>query len=78
MLECLDSRYILKAKGDALHWKKVYVVNTVSLVEEKAINNICDEPQNQRVERKSLGTFSRLGDGFLCIYWCFIVSYLDF
>ena len=45
MLECLNYRYILKAKGDALHWKKVYEVNIVSLVEEKAVNNICDEPQ---------------------------------
>ena len=52
MLECLYSRYILKANGDALHWKKVYEVNIVSLVERKAVNNIVDEPQNQRVWMK--------------------------
>ena len=44
-MNVLVSRYILKAKGDALHWKKVYEVNIVSLDEEKAVNNICDEPQ---------------------------------
>ena len=46
---------------------EVYIVNIVNI--------ICEEPQNQSVERKSLGTFSRHGDGFLCIYWCFIVYF---
>ena len=50
MLECLYSRYILKANGDALHWKKVYEVNDVSLV--VVVNNICDEPRYQWVWRK--------------------------
>ena len=61
MLECLYSRYILKANGDALHWKKVYVVNNVSLVVKKAVNFICDEPQIQRVKEEELRAFSRHG-----------------
>ena len=67
MLECLDSRYILKAKGDSLHWKKVYEENTVSLVEEKAVNNICDEPQNQRVWRKEHRDIQQAWRWLLCI-----------
>ena len=54
MLECPYSRYILKANGDALHWKKVYVVNIVSLVVKKAVHYNVDVPQNQRVWRKEL------------------------
>ena len=68
MLVCLDSRYILKAKGDALHWKKVYVVNTVSLVVEKAVNIICDKPQNQRVKRNELRDIQQAWRCFCYVY----------
>ena len=37
LLECLD----------ALHWKKVYVVDIKSLVVKKAVIDICDEPRSR-------------------------------
>ena len=78
LLECPYSRYILKANGDALHWKKVYVVNIISLVVKKAVNIICDEPQIQRVKRKSLGTVQQAWRLFFMYILVFYSDVLDF
>ena len=53
-MNVLIFQIILKAKGDALHWKEVLKVYIVSLVEKKAVNTNVEEPQNQRVWRKEL------------------------
>ena len=57
-----------EGNGDALHWKKVYVVDIVSLVVQKAVINNCDEPQIQRVNEEELRAFSRHGRGVLCLF----------
>ena len=48
------SRFQIKAKGDALHWKEVWKVHIVSLVERKAVNNNVDEPQIPESVEKEL------------------------
>ena len=45
-MNVLIFQIILKAKGDTLHWKEVYEVYIISLVEMKAVNNNVDELQN--------------------------------
>ena len=66
-----------EGNGDALHWKKVYVVDIVSLVVQKAVIINCDEPQIQRVKRKSLEHSAGMAEEFY-IYLCFISDVLDF
>ena len=55
-------------------WDQTSEVYTVNLVKKKAVINICDEPQIQRVKRKSLGSEQQAWR------WCFmylLVFYSD-
>ena len=58
-------------------WDQTSKVYTVNLV-KKAVTNICDEPQIQRVKRKSKGKQAAGMELVLCTYLCFIVIFLDF
>ena len=53
-MNVLIFQIILKAKGDALHWKEVYEVYIVSLVERKTGNNNVDDPRNPEGVDKEL------------------------
>ena len=75
MLEVYLFQIHSEGNRDALHWKKVYVVDIVSLVVIKAVINICDEPRSRGSRGRAWEASSRHGDGVLCIYWCFIVMF---
>ena len=78
MLECLDIPDHSEGKRDARHWKEVLKVYIVSLVERKAVNNIVDEPQNQRVWRKERREVQQAWRWFMLYIVMYIVFLLDF